>query len=36
MPNPPLTIENFEFKKLSVKTFEPKKSGDFTYFADFL
>ena len=34
MPNnAPLTIENFEFEKLRVKTFESKKSGDVTYFA---
>ena len=31
--NAPLTIENFDFEKLRVKTFESKKSGDFTYFA---
>ena len=34
MPNnTPLTIENFDFEKLGAKTFESKKSGDFTYFA---
>ena len=34
MPNnAPLTTENFDFKKLRTKTFESKKSGDFTYFA---
>ena len=33
MPNAPLTIENFDFEKLRAKTFELKKSGDFTYFA---
>ena len=33
MPNNiPLTIENFDFEKLRAKTFESKKSGDFTYF----
>ena len=34
MPNnTPLTIENFDFEKLRAKTFESKKSGEFTYFA---
>ena len=34
MPNDaPLNIENFDFEKLKTKTFESKKSGDFTYFA---
>ena len=31
--NAPLTIKNFDFEKLGAKTFESKKSGDFTYFA---
>ena len=31
--NGSLIIENFEFDKLRAKTFESKKSGEFTYFA---
>ena len=31
--NSPLTTENFDFEKLTAKTFESKKSGDFSYFA---
>ena len=34
MPNyAPLTIEQLDFEKLRVKTFESKKNGVFTYFA---
>ena len=34
MPNNALpTIEKFDFEKLRAKTFESKKSGDFSYFA---
>ena len=34
MPNDaPLTIENFDFKKLRAKAFESKKSGEFADFA---
>ena len=29
----PITIENFDFKKLRAKDFESKRSGEFTYFS---